>query len=297
MRRLRMISRHLGELGEQTSSGGGSALNPGGGGAGSEGGNPVGGGAGGGMISNADPTRPNGAGRFGSQVASDNTPSTPWPEKKQRSSPTTFNRPVVRPERAFFCQIPILAAGTGTNSGEAAWYGLRRLKVPYDTGGEVSLSGLWARMLPPDYGAAGNPNTTPLAWGTARGGGAAIVVGVGLPIQLGAWTSAAAYIPDLDSSSANNATLDSGRFTPPNNQIVIPFPPGNFDSSASAPNIFAGPIPMMGGAIRVTVNQTLDVAFVVGRQYVTGQTNKIIYGLGDVTMFLSPVDIEARWAR
>lgn len=172
-------------------------------------------------------------------------------------------------EQAYFTIVEVNNPTIAT--GQAAWYGLRKINVRKALGQEIRVLGVHYYLLPTNpNGTPLNGAATPLAWGDAQGLTAAIVVGVNLPSQLNSWISAPAYIAGIDAIAVSPAT--SSRVTGANvpRYIVAPirFPTGTFDQAT--PNINAGFITLEGDQYPVRAGETLDVALVVGRDAITG---------------------------
>lgn len=167
-------------------------------------------------------------------------------------------------------------------AGQSAWFGLRKIAVRQELAQEIRILGVHYYLLPTNPNATAlNGAATPLAWGDALGMSAAIVVGVNLPVQLNAWSSAQAYIAGIDSIAASPAT--SSRLTASNvpRYICAPirFPTGSLDQVT--PNFNAGFITLEGDQYPVRAGETLDVALVINRDQISGQTGQVC-GLAQV---------------
>lgn len=176
-------------------------------------------------------------------------------------------------EQAYFTIVEL--AAPVITAGQAAWYGLRRIRVRQELGQEIRVIGVHYHLLPTNpNGTAFNGAALPLAWGDTLGLSAAIVIGVNLPIQLNAWTSAQAYIAGIDTVAA--APVGASRLSGANmpRYIVAPirFPTGSVDQIT--PNFNTGFISLEGDQYPVRANETLDVALVVGRDNVNGLTGQ-----------------------
>ena len=151
-------------------------------------------------------------------------------------------------------------SGFDAPAGTAAWYGLQEVTAGAEVGSEFSLVSIYGAMLATDPDANGGNSgvSTARAWGNDDGTGAAIVVGVDLPVRKGEWVAARCPIPGLgiDSSADESATFS--RLA-----AVFEFPPGKINDTTKAklyPALSFAP-----AALRVFEGQRLGVAFVLNR--------------------------------
>lgn len=150
---------------------------------------------------------------------------------------------------------PALVAGQ--NAGA---YGLLRINVDADTGGEIALAGFDIQLLPADVnGTAVASAGTVTAWGNNTGTASAIIVGANLPITPQGWIGGIWPVPGLDllaGSPSLRVADNSAQYL-----CVQGFPTGAIsDAAPNKPNHR-----YMSGATlyRVTRGQTLDVAFLL----------------------------------
>lgn len=153
------------------------------------------------------------------------------------------------------------AAGTSPAlaAGQSAFFGLGRIQVDTDTGCEVGFVGYDLQLLPTDVNGTATPSAgTVAAWGNTTGTGAAVVIGIGLPIVPSAWNGAIAYIPGIDNANTSNLRLPDNA---PRYLCVQGYPTGAI--SDTTPNKLN--VRYMSGAslVRVTRGQTLDIAIVL----------------------------------
>jgi hypothetical protein len=187
-------------------------------------------------------------------------------------------------EQAYFTIVeaaaPVIAAGA------SAWFGLRRINVRQQLAQEIRVIGVHYHLLPCNStGAALQGAAAPIAWGDAQGLTAAIVVGVNLPIQLGAWSSAPAFIAGIDGVAA--APVAASRVTSigTTRYITAPirFPTGTFADVRC--NVNTNSIDLAGEQYPVRSGENLDVALVMSRDYIHGVTGQVC-GLAQVGLVL-----------
>jgi hypothetical protein len=202
------------------------------------------------------------------------TGSTPA-ESKQREALVTGDRSLLDQligagvVTCGFRNIPL--AAPSINSGFSAWYGLGSWR-PDDLGGEAALVGYSAVLNPCNYSgvADGEFSTTAniAAWGTALGGGAAVVIGVDLPCVLGRWSSGPANVPLVEPGSQGVAAAYASGL---DERVTVHFPPNTTDLANPVPRLFVAQqfTPLH---VPITRGRRLDVALVVRRSQVHGVT-------------------------
>lgn len=202
-------------------------------------------------------------------------------------SPLTDLLPVFRPVHGWFSSIAVAAPQIQT--GHSAWYGLQRIQVTTDNDQELQINGVEAEMLPTDPDGAGGASS-PLAWGTTAGIGAALVIGIGLPIQFGEWSSAPTLVPGIETTGDfANTPLARG------SSILwfASFPTGKYTDAT--PNKWKTIKSWGAFTARVTQGQTLDVALVVRRSQIHNLTGNV-YGYGAVTVTAGQVEGQAQFS-
>lgn len=165
-----------------------------------------------------------------------------------------------------FRSIPL--ANPTIAAGSSAWYGLASWRVPDDTGQQLALTGYRLELsatnptpdVDTDYTVAGNV----AAWGTTFGTGAAIVVGLNLPVKQGVWGSGPATIPYVEATTVRSA------FEKPNERFVFHFAPGKISDNPQ-PAVYRTnqTTPL---AVLLPNGARLDVALVVRRSQINGVT-------------------------
>lgn len=199
-------------------------------------------------------------------------------------SPLASQLPPFDTEGVYFHQIRV-PDQTVTPAGQTAVYGLRRIRVPEDTGEEIGFLGADFHLLPSDSAAAGTSAVgAALAWGDTLGMGAAIIIGRGLPMVVGRWSSATIYLPGMETTAPPGASLLSGPGQP-KYLIARWFPAGKWNDTT--PNKYQQFVPVAGYVDRVTQGETLDVALVVRGTQIqnTSGATKSIVGLGMATLY------------
>lgn len=166
-----------------------------------------------------------------------------------------------------FEQLTIPAA-PGINAGESGWYGLAELRVGADIDQDCYLDWISVEVCPTESAAAGGN----AQWGTTSGTGAAIVVGQDLPMVLDAWSSAACYVPGVESAAAGN--MIAAGVSP--YAAWFTFPTGEY--SDTAPNKPYKPMPMGKVATRFREGSRFCVALVVRGSQITAGANKTLRG-------------------
>jgi hypothetical protein len=202
------------------------------------------------------------------------TGSTP-PESKQREALVTGERTLLD----AFIGAGVVTCGfrnislssPSINPGFSAWYGLGSWG-PDDLGGEAAFVGYSATLNPPNYSGVADgefSNTGNIAaWGTAFGGGAAVVIGVDLPAVRGQWSSGPANVPLVEAGAQGAAaTYASGV----DERVVLHFPPATTDLTNPVPRLVVSAqfTPLH---VPITRGKRLDVALVVRRSSVHGVT-------------------------
>lgn len=217
----------------------------------------------------------------------------PAPTRALPRSPFTDLLPSARMVLAFFQTIGVTLPAAPT-SDVAAWYGLRRLNVVEDTGQEITVFGARFELLPCNTGATAiDGAANGIAWGDARGVTAAIVIGRRLPIQVGQWKYAPCFLPAIGLAAESGTADDTGvRNAGQADYLhVETFPTGAFGDAT--PNKLAEYRNISPYNNRVRDGDTLDVALVMRKSYVGGQTNKVIQGYARVELYIGQTDIEA----
>lgn len=190
------------------------------------------------------------------------------------SSPLASQLPTFATEMVYFNQITV-PDGMAATAGQSAVYGLRRVRVPADTGEEIGFLGADFHLLPADSSGVATPvgGMAALAWGDTSGLSAAIIIGRNLDMVEGQWKSATVYLPGLE-QAAHCFTSRAGQ---PRYLVTRWFPAGKWNDTA--PNKYQQFVPVAGYVDRITRDETLDVALVVrGSQIVnaSGQPKAIV---------------------
>ena len=152
-------------------------------------------------------------------------------------------------------------AGFAAPAGQAAWFGMQEVKASGEIPSAFSLVSIYGAMLAADPDASGGNSgltTTARAWGNDDGTGAAIVVGVDLPVRKGEWIAARCPVPGLGIDGSADQAATFSRLA-----AVFEFPPGKIDDTTKAklyPALSFAP-----AALRVFEGQRLGVAFVLNR--------------------------------
>lgn len=212
-------------------------------------------------------------------------PLPPW--RSGLRSPFTDLLPVFRPVHGWFQSIAVAAPQIAT--GQSAWYGLQSVAVTLDNDQELQLNGVEAEVLPCDVDGAGGA-TSPIAWGTSAGIGAALVVGIDLPVQFGAWTSAPSMVPGVETTGdyANTpAARGSGVLW------YTSLPTGKYTDTV--PNKWKTVKSWGAFTARVTQGRRLDIALVVRRSAIHNITGNL-YGYGAVTVTAGQVEGQAAFS-
>jgi hypothetical protein len=201
-------------------------------------------------------------------------------EASASSRSVAVNLPGFRSMSGYFRSINFKSAVT-IPSGLSAWYGLNRIRVDADTAQDVLVASIQAELMStdPDATGANTGAASPNDWGTAQGQGAAIVVGIDLPIELNEWTAAAYYGPDVE---AGGNDLVSQRMLSPY-MWTLGFPPGKWGASTLERIVVTRSfVPFVQ---RVTKGSSIDIALVVRGSQISGITGQIC-GLAKVDVCL-----------
>lgn len=215
-------------------------------------------------------------------------PRETGPARSRGSSIFTDHLPSYVVKGAGFHMIGVSAPVIA--SGHSAWYGLRRIRFEKDFP-EAQLVGYRMTLMPTNPSGATVSGVTGLAWGGRGGTSAAVVIGQSLThVTPGQWTSAAAYIPAIETPSnpsPTNTRLFGIDENIPEYIAVESFPTGDF--ADTTPNKITPARTFAPFVYTFRSGTTLDVALVVSRAHVNGQTGTII-GMVDVRLVLSPID-------
>ncbi len=186
-----------------------------------------------------------------------------------------------------FTQISIV--NPTITAGESAWLGLGRWKVqgdgPFDPKQEIGIYAVTLELGPTD-----NASAADISWGTTLGLGGAIVIGTNLPFgTVGGVSSSPAYVPGVEASG--QGILLSQRHSPyifstgfPSGKLTDTVPAKTWLRVSFAPYIY-----------RVARGTTIDVALVIRRAQITGQTGNI-NGLARVAIDVGLPEHEIAWA-
>lgn len=209
------------------------------------------------------------------------------PSRQGGRTPFADLLPTFQPVSGWFTAITVAAPAIA--AGNSAWYGLRRVKVQTNNDQELLINGIEAEALPADVDGTGGSGS--MAWGSASGLRAALVVGVDLPIQPGAWTSAPAAIAGIETSGTylNSSQVEDSRII-----WFASLPTGKFTDTAPQ----KWHIVKSWGAFtkRVTAGRSLDIALVVNRTAVNGLSGTI-YGFGSVTVSAGLTETQDAFSR
>lgn len=196
--------------------------------------------------------------------------------------------PPITVERCWFNELST-GAGLTPATGEAAWYGLKRIEV--NAGGEsFGLVRIDGTVSAADItGAAVSPSGgTVQAWGSADGSGmnAAIIIGRNLPMVVGQWRSARVFAPGFGSQAFHLVNP----VNPPEYLKVIQIPPGDFLADVPPKLYLPTVFPM--GAAWFNVGDSLDVAVVVGQNLTA---SRVLVGNAMIELFVQPRYSGRRW--
>ncbi|GMV73011.1 MAG: hypothetical protein DYG93_11230 [Leptolyngbya sp. PLA2] len=153
--------------------------------------------------------------------------------------------------------------------GASAWFKFQSLRVGID--GELAqpsaVSWIGVEMLPTD-----NAGSAGIAWGDARGHGAAIVIGRNLPGPFQEWYSYPSNVVGVETSGVSlllgRSTLES--------LFVTTFPTGKYNDAA--PNKGA-PVRYFPHPARLRRGDSLDMCLVVRGSQINGQTGTLTGGV------------------
>jgi hypothetical protein len=230
-----------------------------------------------------------------SSLPNDPNPS-PLPPGRVRS-PATYLAPRARLIPAYFSIARVNAPVIRPN--QAAWYGLRRVRVGIDSG-ELLVRGVTGYTYSPDYTGEANDDSatfgvSSLPWGGIRGIKACVIVGRNLPITVGAWTSATVHAAGIGlCTSAANGDPNARNNLPTVAEYFarLRFPPGRWydvNNDATTAVVLPHVKPFMGAGARVRNGETLDVALVLDRATINGQNGQIV-GLAELDVICDEID-------
>ncbi len=230
-------------------------------------------------VRNLAPLPPTGPGKPAGSAPLPPVPSWSDPERKADRSPLTSIFPQMDVIEAWFDgALPLLPDPFNIGSTESAWFGLQRVRIPKDFGQEILLYGVSVDLAPPDTDGTGGAGA--IGWGTTRGTGAAIVIGMDLPIQLGSWRQGPGSIPRVETGATTSGPLTDRRqaawidtFNFPSGKLSDTTPTRLIHSRNYSPAVY-----------RITNNHSLDVALVVRGTQLSGSGIRQIYGSGKVVL-------------
>jgi len=184
--------------------------------------------------------------------------------------------PHYEPNVAQARQIQV-TPGLAFASGNAAWFGLRRIvSGEQPVCSEFGLEGFHIDMLSCDVDGVGfgarvgayvaGVAYTALPWGDTYGTTAAIVIGVNLPMKLNGWTEAPCAVPGIADGDAAMPVADRQVDNPPLYLDAYNFPVGKVGGDCG----WLSQQVEFTRLHRVPKGSTLDVALVLGRNYVNG---------------------------
>ena len=211
----------------------------------------------------------------------------PTPGRDGGRSPLVDLLPTFTPFHAWFNAVPVAAPTIA--SGHSAWFGLERLKAGDNIDQELLVSGIEAELLPADVlGAYGG--SSPLAWGDAGGLAAAIVVGIDLPIQRGAWTSAPALVPGIETTQTTGQTIGG------DTRVLwyATFPTGKLtDTTPNKWHLVKSWGPVVS---RIPQGRNLDIALIVRRSMIHNQTGNV-FGHASIIVTAGLANTQAAFSR
>lgn len=186
--------------------------------------------------------------------------------------------------------------GLAVAAGDSAWFGLGSVDIERDVREELAIASISCTRLPLDSAGAGT--SVPLAergglavvpWGDAFGQGAAIVVGVGLPVKHGAWTTSRCELGVIEPDWSRPSSVGLDRFVK-----TFAFPAGKIND--------ANPEKLeetyqLGAAMKpLPFGARLDIALVVRGETVSGKVGAIC-GLADVEVHCARLDRPVEYGR
>lgn len=186
-------------------------------------------------------------------------------------------------------QFAIPAGSVTIASGESAWYTLARVIVGEDIP-ECALVGVEYATLPTDSTGNGygsglglDGSTTAIAWGTAYGNTAAIVVGESLGLAAaGSWTSRRCNLIGIEASGAGLAVSGGESYIDHSR-----FPPGKM--ADVTPGRIIERVRWLPVAHRLTEGMLIDLAVVFRSTDVHGKTaGQALCGHAEVKLIYAP---------
>lgn len=152
---------------------------------------------------------------------------------------------------------------TGLDTPNAGWYGLQSATVGDD--GDFADDVIWTSWMMDNTSSDGTGlgvaelatafGVSPIAWGSANGFNAFVVIGVNLPCQYGVWSDG----PLLPTLGVTGEGLQVARGAN-RRRVAIPYQPGSFATSNTNAARSENRAPL---AHRVARGERLDVALVV----------------------------------
>lgn len=179
------------------------------------------------------------------------------------------------------------------------WYGLQSIRVRKDSGGELALISISGSMVPTNLNGYGyglsQGSVTPARWGGPNGEGAALLVGIDLPVKRGEWTVSDCYLPGINPGIATGDANTASPGVPRKPQYLwhTKFPAGSLPLSGSTERTFIGFsfAPMLR---RIPDGSRLDAALVLAAASSTAVTeNQHIVGNACFQMQTAPPFAEA----
>ncbi len=196
------------------------------------------------------------------------------------TTPLTGLFPECRTITGGFRQIDI-PSGITAAAGTSAWYPLVNMRPTDVYGGDgVVLFGVDIEFASTDNADAAAVDAGHTDWGSAKGMGAAIVVGSNLPIANGAWTIAPCNVPGAQ-DSGTIALVEANQTA---YYFAATFPMGSWNDAIPFKSRLTKSWAPYG--FRIKLESELQVALVIdGPQIETGSTNTTdVYGLANVQL-------------
>ncbi|MFN0133189.1 MAG: hypothetical protein ACKVW3_11780 [Phycisphaerales bacterium] len=222
----------------------------------------------------------------------------PASAREQGSWPKLLN--ILPPQRVISCFEHEIVIPASTDFGPSAtplsaWWGIESINVPDETGEQLAWAGYDLELLPTDsQGSANTPTggaASSTGWGATNGLGAAIVIGVNLPITRKTWSFAPAYVPGLEGAAAG-LDLSSPKSGPEYHAWT--FPTGKY--SDTTPNKLYLPKSFLPSVVPLPNGARLDVALVVRRSQL-GTVSGGRYTSGVVKYILGSMQIRLHLLR
>lgn len=191
---------------------------------------------------------------------------------RSTTTPLTAMFPVYRAVNFSASSVPKF--NPAPPAGTLGWYGIRRIKVPDVTGTEIAWHGFRLAMSAPDINGIGWQAAPPLSmgtpnsWGVTSGMGAALCIGLNLPMTLNAWRFNPCACAPVNIAVTGGAGESGGL----EDRMYFPFPAGAVDGTGRE-RIVQNMTPLN---ILVPGGTTLDVAFVLSNDVVS-----LVVGGGD----------------